>query len=119
MILFYNKKTGNIIGTIDGRVHDKIQMEMSIGNSSPKEDIGRYIIGWEGTGEPEDFEEEVEDFEEIKKGLFKKIKKVITRQREKRIEHNIDKFEILQRFENDTPENPMDYKIENNNLIKK
>lgn len=37
------------------------------------------------------------------------------------IECNLDKFEILQRFEDITPESPLDYKIdiENNNLIKK
>lgn len=36
-----------------------------------------------------------------------------------KIEYNMDKFDILQRFEDITPESPLDYKIENNNLIKK
>jgi len=37
-----------------------------------------------------------------------------------KIEYNMDKFELLQRFEDITPESPLDYKIdiENNNLIK-
>ncbi|MDH4127303.1 MAG: hypothetical protein OEV44_01015 [Spirochaetota bacterium] len=36
-----------------------------------------------------------------------------------RIEHNIDKFEQLQKFENNDPEEtPLKYKIKNNKLIK-
>lgn len=40
---------------------------------------------------------------------------------EKKIEQNMDKFDILKRFEDITPESPLDYKIdiETNNLIKK
>lgn len=38
-----------------------------------------------------------------------------------KMEYNLDKFELLQKFEDITPESPLDYKIgiENNNLIKK
>jgi hypothetical protein len=38
-----------------------------------------------------------------------------------KIEQNIDKFDILQRFEDITPDSPLDYKIdiETNNLVKK
>jgi hypothetical protein len=89
MILFYNKKTGKVFATIDGRVHSEHNMKCEISDGTPKEDIGRMIIGWEE-----------------KKG--------------KRIEHNIDKFEQLQKFENNDPkETPLNYKIEKNNLIKK
>ena len=36
-----------------------------------------------------------------------------------KIESNMDKFRILQRFEDITPESPLDYKIKDNNLVKK
>ena len=97
-------------------------MKMSVGNPKASgEDIGRYIIGWEELEELEDYEEEIEKMVEIRKDLFKKVKKIEKFQRNKRVEHNLDKFDILQRFEANTPENPMDYKIDivTNNLIKK
>ena len=45
MIIFYNKKTNEIIGTIEGRVHPEEHFNVFIqpGNV-PKEDIGRYIV---------------------------------------------------------------------------
>jgi hypothetical protein len=119
MIIFYNKKTGSILGTIAGRVHDQAQMGMTITNKeTPAEDVEKYIIGWEQTNELEDFIEEVEEMVEIGDGLFKKVKRKERLKRTKKIEHNLDKFELLQRFEDNTPENPMDYKIENNNFVK-
>jgi len=89
MIIFYHKKTGKVFATIDGRVHSEQNMKCEISDGTPKEDIGKFIIGWEE-----------------KKG--------------KKIEHNMDKFEQLQKFENNDPkETPLNYKIEKNNLIKK
>ena len=90
MILFYDKRDGNIFGTIDGRVHDERQLNCHVDNGIGEENTGRYIIGW------------------IEKG-------------DSKIEYNMDKFEILQRFEDRTPESPLDYKvdIETGNLIKK
>jgi hypothetical protein len=120
MILFFNKKTGYILGTIGGRVHDQAQLKMSIVNKeTTAEDVGKFIIGFEQLDETEDYEVEVEAMEEVSEGLFKKVKATEIRQRNKLIKHNMDKFEILQRFEDDTPENALDYKIINNNLIKK
>jgi len=46
MIIFYNKKTGAIIGTIDGRIHSKIQLGMWIGS---KEENDRIVIQWKQT----------------------------------------------------------------------
>lgn len=117
MILFYNKDNGEIFATIDGRIHDRRQMAVSVDNGI--ENVGKFIIGWEETDELEDYEEVVEKLVEVENGLFKKVKVKEKRQRFKKIEHNLDKFELLQRFEDETPENPMDYKVENNNLIKK
>ena len=88
MILFYNKKTGKVFATVDGRVHSEQNMKCSISDGTPKKDIGKFIIGWEE-----------------KKG--------------KRIDHNMDRFEQLQKFENnDQEETPLKYKIKNNKLTK-
>lgn len=44
MIIFYNKKTGTIIGTIDGRVHSKDQIDkMWVGD---KKETERIICNW-------------------------------------------------------------------------
>ena len=86
MILFFDKKTGDIFATIDGRVHDEKQLKCYI--TDGKREVGKYIIGWI----------------ENKNG---------------KIEYNMDKFELLQKFEDITPESPLDYKIVNNRLIKK
>lgn len=121
MIIFYSKKTGTIFGAIDGRVHDLDQMKMEISSKDVSaEDIGKYLIGYEQTEELEDYEVESEKLEDAGKGLFRKIKTTEIQQRRKMIEHNMDEFEILQRFEDLTPENPMDYRIdlETNKLIK-
>ena len=45
MIIFFNKKTKEIIGTIAGRVHSEDHLKMFIkpGNVS-KDDIGKYVV---------------------------------------------------------------------------
>jgi hypothetical protein len=43
MIIFYNKKTGRIVGTIDGRVHGDEDLKMWIGS---REDNDRLIFEW-------------------------------------------------------------------------
>lgn len=45
MIIFYNKKTGEITGTIDGRVHDKHTLEKTwVGD---KKGIAKYVVPFE------------------------------------------------------------------------
>lgn len=90
MILFYDKRNGDIFATIDGRVHGKKQLESYVNSGIGEKNIGKYIIGW------------------IDNGIDK-------------IECNMDKFEILKKFEDNSPENPMDYKIdiEKVELVKK
>lgn len=45
MIIFYLKKTSEIIGTINGRVHPEEHLKSFIKPSeTPKKDIGRYIV---------------------------------------------------------------------------
>lgn len=42
-----------------------------------------------------------------------------TEENGEKIEHNMDKFELLQEFESISPVSPLDYKIIDNNIIKK
>ena len=91
MIIFYNNKTGKIFATIDGRVHREDQLNM-------------YAIP------------EVDNKEDIGKYIIGWIQKGPDK-----IEYNMDKFTLLQKFEDVSPESPLDYKvdIESVNLIKK
>ena len=53
MIIFYEKESGNIIGTIEGRVHGDTHLNQWIGD---KNNTLRLIVKWrkndEGTWEP-------------------------------------------------------------------
>jgi len=57
MIIFYNKKTGCVIGTVDGRVHDDHTLKHAFIKPSgvKKSDIGKYVVPFE----PNIVEEEV------------------------------------------------------------
>ena len=44
MIIFYNKQTGEIIGTIEGRIHSEEHLKMWIGD---RETTERVIVQWE------------------------------------------------------------------------
>lgn len=57
MIIFYNKKTGNIVGSIDGRKHSEDQLKMWVGD---KKENGRIVCSWERTGEERTYEREEE-----------------------------------------------------------
>lgn len=43
MIIFYNKNTGQIIGTIEGRIHSDEQLKIWIGDKSETE---RIVVNW-------------------------------------------------------------------------
>lgn len=47
MILFYDKDTGNIVGTIDGRVHNESHLNMWVGDEA---NTKRLIFNWESQG---------------------------------------------------------------------
>lgn len=74
MILFYNKDTGEIIGTIDGRIHSQAHLNMWIGDRDKTE---RLVVSWKVV-KKEEVEEEIsmkapvtkEDIDE-KKGTYK------------------------------------------------
>ncbi|MFA5696728.1 MAG: hypothetical protein WC917_04820 [Bacilli bacterium] len=111
MILFYEKRTGDVFATIDGRVHNKKSMECHIDNGIGKENIDKLIIGWEETDELEEYNDEVEKIIEVGDNLFKKELATEVKKRNKIIEHNIDKIDLLMKFEDTSPESPLDYRI--------
>lgn len=43
MIIFYSKKTGNIVGNANGRTHSPEELKMWIGNP---EEVARIVIEW-------------------------------------------------------------------------
>ncbi len=90
MIIFYNKTTGNIFATIDGRMHTTAVIDCMITDSSVNEkDVDKIVIG----------------FEKLDGGKTK--------------EHNMDMFDMVQKFENDKrPEHPLKYKVDKNKLVR-
>lgn len=44
MIIFYDKKTGKVVGTIDGRKHTEDHLKMWIGDKNETE---RIVVEWE------------------------------------------------------------------------
>jgi hypothetical protein len=78
MIIFYDKKTGNIVGTIDGRIHSDTQKKMWIGN---QKEVSRKIIEFKPINEREEIIEEDAvvgygiDDEGFETPIFKKIKR--------------------------------------------
>lgn len=128
MIIFYKKSTGEILHYIDGRVHDRIHLGLTVKDSRFNEsDVEKFIIGWEETDKviTEQVVEEILVDRILKDDEGNEImakvsqKKRIPRQRREMVEHNMDQFKLLQKFENNTPVNPFDYKIINNKLVKK
>ena len=43
MIVFYDKQTGDIQGTINGRIHDEGHLKMWLGN---KDEVDRLVVQW-------------------------------------------------------------------------
>ena len=91
MILFYKKKTGEIFSAIDGRVHNEAQLNIHVTDST------------------------------IEEGSIGKYIIGWIKNNGSQAGYNLDKFELLQRFEDISPESPLDYKIdiETGALIKK
>jgi hypothetical protein len=47
MIIFFNKKTGDIIGTVEGRIHDDTHQMMGMSISDSEEgDAGKIVCQW-------------------------------------------------------------------------
>jgi hypothetical protein len=85
MIIFYNKTTGKIIGTIDGRIHPEAHLNMWIGD---KKETDRLILDWKPVqkGEREVEKNVLLGYKKNKDGLFSPVigKK---KQKEKVIEY--------------------------------
>lgn len=64
MILFYDK-VGNIVGTIEGRIHQEAQLKMWIGK-----DTERLIVNWKPIKGTQDYEPESQT--DVFKALDKK-----------------------------------------------
>jgi hypothetical protein len=65
MIIFFNKKTGDIVGTVQDRIHTSDHLKMWVGD---KDETDRLIVEWKPTGketviiiEEPIFEEYVDD----------------------------------------------------------
>jgi len=80
MIYFYDKETGKIVGTIEGRVHSEAHLKMWIGDRDKTE---RVIVPWK-VEKKEEIEREVnvkapvtdEDIVDKKKGTYKSYVKI-------------------------------------------
>ncbi len=79
MIVFYNKKTGQIVGTISGRVHSEAQMKMWVGD---RKENKRVIFQWEPIKKIP-VEQEVNQF--VKLGVDEKTGKDVFQQVKKKI----------------------------------
>ena len=67
MIIFYNKKTGKIVGTIQGRIHSKAHLKMWVGDRNKTK---RIIVNWFKPKEAKEFEPDHQQ-----KDLFIKLDK--------------------------------------------
>lgn len=100
MILFYNKKTGEIFGKINGFTHTKEQMNCSINNGLPEKQVGKFIIGLEETDERYIEEIDIEKFVELPNGLYEKVIEKQKIEKTKNKEHNLDQKDIIDKIEN-------------------
>lgn len=86
MIIFYNKKTGDIIGTEDGRVHseENIKSAWIQPSNVPKEDIVKYVVPFAPVYEEVEQEVHRAILVDKKKNLYRKktVKEKIKRVKE-------------------------------------
>lgn len=75
MIIFYNKQTGDITGTINGRVHPPAEKNMWVGSQA---DTARIIVEWKPTGE--EYEAEINTEVYVKVGVNESGQEILSRQ---------------------------------------
>lgn len=68
MIIYYKKPTGEIVGTVDGRIHTEEQLKIWIGD--PQE-TDRIIINWKPIKWFDKDGNEVDQFDKDEKGIPK------------------------------------------------
>lgn len=86
MIIFYSEETGQIIGTIEGRVHDEAQLKVGMTTTGvdPKK-VGKIVCHWKIVGESEEIVEKeivekyVRNAEGFDEPVLKKIRQKIKR----------------------------------------
>jgi hypothetical protein len=66
MIVFYDNQTGEVVGTIEGRIHPEIHLEMFMGD---RDRTSRIVCNWKPVEGTNDFEPE------IQKEVFTKLDK--------------------------------------------
>lgn len=100
MIIFYNKKTGDIVGTIDGRVHSEAHLKMWAGD---KKETERLVVQWKPVKERIKVKsEKIFEPDHKQKDLFSRI----DRRQEKISNYRIDlKSKKLVRKKNLTKKN--------------
>ncbi len=75
MIIFYNKKTGKITGTINGRVHPPQELKMWVGS---KDENDRIVVEWSPTGK--EYETETNEERFIKLGVNEQGQDILKRE---------------------------------------
>jgi hypothetical protein len=112
MIIFYNKNTGIILGTIEGRVHNDLHLKMWIGD---KTEIHRLVVQWKPTGKEiihitnEPIFEEYIDEEGFTETRQIGVKKKKTKTKEFQPDHEqVDIFKELDK----TPSSVYNYKVD-------
>ena len=102
MMIFYNKQTGDIAGTIFGRVHQEAEMRMWVGDENEN---GRIIVQWKPTGKETETVKETEEF--VSEGVDEYGDEIYR----KKI---VRKKYIVQEYEPDHPQKELFMELENN-----
>lgn len=77
MIIFYNKETGKIEGTIAGRVHREDHLKMWVGN---KDETKRIVCNWKKDKKEKKWKPDVKDKKQAK--IFESLDKKKTKIKE-------------------------------------
>lgn len=120
MIVFFNKKTGEIVGTIRGRKHSPVELNMTVGENPEEND--KIVVEWEPTGEEEKRIVETEQYvvagiDDEGKDLYKKrtVKKEVVN---KKFTPDHPQAKLFSDIENDA-QKIYNYKIKNGRLVEK
>ena len=116
MIIFYNKKTGEIFGTVDGRVHSKEEIRNSLikPKSLDKEDVGKYVVPFKAKFRIE--EQPVTEMRVVDKETMRVEEVVVGKKKVKvgaGMEPDVPFASLISNFEN-RKENIYDYKAKLN-----
>lgn len=117
MILFFDKQTGEIVGTIEGRMHKENHMKMWIGD---KDKVDRLVVNWKVEKYVSDDKEyTAEDIERMKKANKKAWENLVSKKGLKPVWRPEKHKELIEEVEKDS-KRIKEYKIdlETNSLVK-